>query len=232
MNNSAALDERARKGYTLPMRYYPLFLSLADARCLVVGAGPVGRRKIADLLSCAPAELLVVDPALDEAALRQALDGQNTAPLRAEKRAFRPEDVEGRALTFAATPSAAVNSAIARLCRACGVEKVLTADAFDLAAVRKALEECTAYDGVSVLITRGDCVFVSRSPKPARVVDADKCIACGKCIQSGCPSVVLSDEKHPKTGKRKARIEPVTCVGCGICAQICPVHAISGPEQA
>ena len=98
--------------------------------------------------------------------------------------------------------------------------------------VRKGLEECTAYDGVSVLITRGDCVFVSRSPKPARVVDADKCIACGKCIQSGCPSVVLSDEKHPRTGKRKARIEPVTCVGCGICAQICPVHAISGPEQA
>ena len=49
---------------------------------------------------------------------------------------------------------------------------------------------------------------------------------------SGCPSVVLSDEKHPRTGKRKARIEPVTCVGCGICAQICPVHAISGPEQA
>ena len=121
---------------------------------------------------------------------------------------------------------------VGRLCRACGVEKVLTADAFDLAAVRKALEECTAYDGVSVLITRGDCVFVSRSPKPARVVDADKCIACGKCIQSGCPSVVLSDEKHPRTGKRKARIEPVTCVGCGICAQICPVHAISGPEQA
>ena len=139
---------------------------------------------------------------------------------------------------------------IAGLCRACGVEKVvtanafdmkevrkgvekvLTADAFDLAAVRKALEECTAYDGVSVLITRGDCVFVSRSPKPARVVDADKCIACGKCIQSGCPSVVLSDAVHPKTGKRKARIEPVTCVGCGICAQICPVHAISGPEQA
>ena len=115
---------------------------------------------------------------------------------------------------------------IAGLCRACGVEKVLTADAFDLAAVRKALEECTAYDGVSVLITRGDCVFVSRSPKPARVVDADKCIACGKCIQSGCPSVVLSDAVHPKTGKRKARIEPVTCVGCGVCTTMCKFDAI------
>ena len=58
------------------------------------------------------------------------------------------------------------------------------------------------------------------------------CIACGKCIQSGCPSVVLSDAVHPKTGKRKARIEPVTCVGCGVCSQICPVQAISGPENA
>ena len=121
---------------------------------------------------------------------------------------------------------------IAGLCRACGVEKVVTANAFDMKEVRKGLEECTAYDGVSVLITRGDCVFVSRSPKPARVVDADKCIACGKCIQNGCPSVVLSDAVHPKTGKRKARIEPVTCVGCGVCSQICPVQAISGPENA
>ena len=57
-------------------------------------------------------------------------------------------------------------------------------------------------------------------------VNEDKCIACGKCIQSGCPSVVLSDEKHPRTGKRKARIEPVTCVGCGICTTKCKFDAI------
>ena len=92
------------------------------------------------------------------------------------------------------------------------------------------LKKCTAYGGFRAHHARG--LRVRLRPKPARVVDADKCIACGKCIQSGCPSVVLSDEKHPRTGKRKARIEPVTCVGCGICAQICPVHAISGPEQA
>ena len=67
---------------------------------------------------------------------------------------------------------------IAGLCRACGVEKVVTANAFAMKQVRKGLEECTTHDGVSVLISRGDCVFVSRSPKPARVVDADKCIAC------------------------------------------------------
>ena len=119
---------------------------------------------------------------------------------------------------------------IPNLCRACGVEKVVSVDSFDLADVRRGLEECVAYDGVSVLISRGDCVFVSRNPKPARVVDTSKCIACGKCIQSGCPSVVLSDEINPKNGKRKARIDSVTCVGCDICTQICPMHAISAPE--
>lgn len=114
-----SLDERPGKGYTLPMRYYPLFLSLADVRCLVVGAGSVGRRKIADLLACDPASVLVVDPNLDEKTLEEA--GLSAACLRAEKRAFRPEDLEGVRLAFAATPSAAVNSAVAGLCRASGI---------------------------------------------------------------------------------------------------------------
>lgn len=120
MNSVITLDERAAKGYTLPMRYYPLFLSLADARCLVVGAGPVGRRKIADLLACSPAHLLVLDPLQDEYELRRSLEGLPLTSLVLEQRTFRPEDVENRTLVFAATPSAAVNSAIARLCRASG----------------------------------------------------------------------------------------------------------------
>ncbi len=116
-----SLDERPGKGYTLPMRYYPLFLSLADARCLVVGAGPVGRRKIADILSCRPAALIVVDPNPDIEALEKALTGLSAESLTLKKRAFCPEDLENVTLAFAATPSAAVNSAVARLCRASGV---------------------------------------------------------------------------------------------------------------
>lgn len=102
------------------MRYYPLFLSLAEARCLVVGAGAVGRRKLAALLACSPASVLVLDPDMDEAAVQKTAAG-HAASLSLEKRGFRPEDIEGCTLVFAATPSAEVNSAIARLCRASGV---------------------------------------------------------------------------------------------------------------
>ena len=103
------------------MRYYPLFLDLAETRCLLVGAGRVGRRKAATLLECRPASLLVLDPGMDEAAFRESLSGSDCAPLSCEARGFRPEDIEGVSLVFAATPSAEVNSAIARLCRASGV---------------------------------------------------------------------------------------------------------------
>ena len=103
------------------MRYYPLFLDLAEARCLLVGAGRVGRRKAATLLECRPASLLVLDPGMDEAAFRDSLSALDCAPLSCEARGFRAEDLEGVSLVFAATPSAEVNSAIARLCRAHGV---------------------------------------------------------------------------------------------------------------
>lgn len=109
------------KAIPMPMRYYPLFLSLAEARCLVVGAGAVGRRKLAALLACSPASVLVVDPDMDEEAVRETAAGYPAALLTLERRGFCPEDMNGCTLVFAATPSATVNSAIARLCRASGV---------------------------------------------------------------------------------------------------------------
>lgn len=117
----------------LSMRYYPLFLDLTDSRCVLIGAGRVGRRKAASLLECRPASLLVLDPGLDETSFRNALQGLDHAPLTCESRVFRPEDLDGATLVFAATPSAEVNSAIARLCRAegilCNVAGPLDADA-------------------------------------------------------------------------------------------------------
>ena len=119
---------------------------------------------------------------------------------------------------------------IAALCRAIGVQRVLEVNAFDVKAVDKAVAECTARDELSVIVSRGDCIFISRRPVSTYSVDTDTCVACGKCIQAGCPANVLSEAIHAKTGKRKSRIDPILCTGCDVCRQICPTGAIRKPS--
>lgn len=118
---------------------------------------------------------------------------------------------------------------IAAVCRAIGVANVVEVDAFDVKAVDQAIAAGTAQDGLAVIVAKGDCVFVSRRPQPPYAVDTDTCVACGKCIQAGCPGNVLSEVVHVKTGKHKSRIDPILCIGCDVCRQICPTGAIRKP---
>ncbi len=120
---------------------------------------------------------------------------------------------------------------IGNIVRSLGVEKVVEADAFDVKAMEKALKECTSNDGTAVIIAKGPCIFVSRNPQPAYSVDADMCVACGTCARAGCPATTKIDEINPKTKKQKAGIDPVLCIGCDICRQICPTGAIQKPES-
>ena len=103
------------------MRYYPLFMDLHGTNCLVLGAGSVGRRKIATLLECAPASVLVLDPNQDALAAAKALPCPPETELRCEAREFRAGDLCGVSLAFAATPQADVNSMLARACRERGI---------------------------------------------------------------------------------------------------------------
>jgi len=137
------------------------------------------------------------------------------------------QDHPGIERTLAGKDAPAVD--IEKLVAAMGVQKVLSVDAFDIKAMQKALKECIAFDGTAVLIAKGDCVFVSRNPQPAYEVDLDVCVACGTCGKAGCPAIVKSETVHPKNNKRKTCIDPVLCVGCDICRQVCPTGAIRKP---
>ncbi|MDR3321751.1 MAG: 4Fe-4S binding protein [Synergistaceae bacterium] len=59
-----------------------------------------------------------------------------------------------------------------------------------------------------------------RSVRP--VMDAGKCVSCLKCWAQCPDSSILTDESGRVCG-----INEFFCKGCGICAEICPVTAIS-----
>jgi siroheme synthase-like protein len=98
------------------MGFYPVFLELAGRPCVVVGGGPIARRKVEGLLE-AGAAVTVVSPALEAGLATLAREGH----LRHVARAYRPGDLAGAQLAFVATPDGAVNATVAREGRAQGV---------------------------------------------------------------------------------------------------------------
>ncbi|MDD3312007.1 bifunctional precorrin-2 dehydrogenase/sirohydrochlorin ferrochelatase [Pseudodesulfovibrio sp.] len=100
------------------MRYYPIFVNLENKRCLVVGAGEVGKRKIQSLLDAGPGWLTIVDtaPAAPELAPLLARDN-----VEFFQRGFEDTDVDGRFLVIACTSSETVNWRISNLCAERGI---------------------------------------------------------------------------------------------------------------
>lgn len=85
-------------------------------------------------------------------------------------------------------------------------------------AVRKAID----FEGVSVIIAQEICPLYAKSLKKAMgkpFYVSDKCKNHRDCINElACPAFSIENEK--------VKIDPDTCVGCTLCAQICPEHAI------
>jgi indolepyruvate ferredoxin oxidoreductase, alpha subunit len=85
-------------------------------------------------------------------------------------------------------------------------------------AVRKAID----FEGVSVIIAQEICPLYAKGLKKAMgkpFYVSDKCKNHRDCINElACPAFFIENEK--------VKIDPDTCVGCTLCAQICPEHAI------
>ena len=100
------------------MRYYPIYVNLHGKRCLVVGAGQVGRRKIATLADCGAAEILVIDRVPSTEACPELL--AHPAVVFA-CRPYETSDLDGRFLVIASTDDEALNWRISRECAERGI---------------------------------------------------------------------------------------------------------------
>ena len=94
------------------MRHYPVFLDLQGRPVLVVGAGKIGLRKAKGLID-AGALVTVVAPS--------SLPEFDDLPVRLLRRPFRPSDITGAVLVFAATDDRRVNHRIKLLAKARGI---------------------------------------------------------------------------------------------------------------
>jgi len=107
------------------------------------------------------------------------------------------------------------------VCRACGATFVETVDPYDVTGMVNVLSEAKKRKGVKVIIAKQMCVITARRMGIKRgryEVDAEACTGCGTCVRFGCPAIEFTHEK--------ARINDL-CMGCAVCAQLCPVGAIS-----
>jgi len=89
------------------MRYYPVNLDIKGRRCLVVGAGRVGARKVDTLVQCGAAVTVVspeVSPAVTQLAAKKVI--------ALKQRPYRSSDVEGMFLIIGATDDETLNRQI------------------------------------------------------------------------------------------------------------------------
>jgi indolepyruvate ferredoxin oxidoreductase alpha subunit len=102
------------------------------------------------------------------------------------------------------------------LVRALGVEYVSVLDPFDLPALEKALARETAREAVSVLILKRECALLNK--KRGLPYHTRGCRDCGACMRLGCPALSRDAEG--------VHVDETLCVGCGLCAKVCPFDAL------
>lgn len=116
---------------------------------------------------------------------------------------------------------------IEQVVRSVGVEHVSVVRAYNVKKTVAAIKEAVEFEGVSVVIAKEKCALYAKSLKQLRgkpfQVNPDKCKNHRDCIdQLACPAFYVTDGV--------IGINESMCVGCALCAQVCPENAI-GPAR-
>jgi indolepyruvate ferredoxin oxidoreductase alpha subunit len=111
---------------------------------------------------------------------------------------------------------------IEAIVRAAGVSQVAAIKPYRLKKSIAAVKEALNYKGVSVIISQEPCTLYAKSLKKLRgkpFFVSEKCKNHKDCINElACPAFFIQN--------KRVKIDPTLCVGCTVCAQICPEKAI------
>ena len=132
----------------------------------------------------------------------------------------------GTGLTLMGEPTVEVD--IPLLCQAIGMKKenIYTVNPLQLDEVGAVLDEALAKEEPCVIITKWPCVLKKFTEedkanfdlsKKRCEIDQDKCKKCKMCVKTGCPAILVGEQ---------ITINKESCVGCNVCAQVCPFDAI------
>ena len=111
---------------------------------------------------------------------------------------------------------------IEAIVRAIGVAHVSVIKPFKVRKSIEAIKAALDFQGVSVVISQEMCTLYASNLKKLNkraFAVTDKCMNHRDCINEiGCPAFFLENDR--------VRINADSCVGCAVCAQICPENAI------
>lgn len=156
----------------------------------------------------------------DHKILMVILDNRTTAMT-----GHQPNPGTGR--TFGNVNTEAID--IEAMVKGVGVKFVKTVNPYDVKEATRVMKEAMEFDGVSVVISKMACPLELKKQKQLinkqYSVDGEKCIKCYTCLKMiACPALIKNKDKT-------LTVDKTQCIGCGMCANVCPKSAISEVKQ-